>query len=704
MGKLRLYGIFAALTALLCVRLHAQDFKKQVIYQVVTDRFNDGSSANDGCPQDSGMFDLTHTNWNLYWGGDLQGIQNELGFIQGMGATAIWISPPLHNVDLLDGGSAPYHGYSTDDFMKTDEAFSDCNEDWTPFDNLTAAAHNDGIQIVVDFPANDTNDMSAAEYGALYNNGTYVADCNNNWADDPNNIFHHNPGISNWTDRYQLQYYTLEGLCDLNQENPTVDSILKSSLLQLQQHGADAFRMDAVKHVTWGWEYSEANSIFNNAPSFIWGEWYEGLSDALFPDSAKFANKSGMSLYDYPLGLAIRDVFGNNNNFSEIDNTINTEDADFTWPNDLVVWFDNQDQPRLLSLDNDDNRLNEALAFTLTARGIPQIYYGDTQYIHNDTNGGGVPYNRNWMSSYNTSTTAYQLVQNLAALREGNNDALAYGGWQQRWINSDVYIYERQFFNDVVLVAINKNDTTGYAITGLDTALPPGNYGDELNGLMNGFGISVNSGSAGNNPVNNFTLGPATVAVWVSTGPVNQPEVGSIGPTVGEPGMQVTIAGKGFGASQGQVLFGSTGANIISWSDTSVVFDVPSVADGVYQVQLEDASGNMANTIQYTVNEANLIPVTFTVNNAYTNPGDNIYVTGNVVSLGDWGTTFNTAVGPMLTPNYPSWFLNVSVPACATIQYKYIDIHSDGTVTWEGGNNHTYTVPCSGVGYVNDNW
>ena len=46
----------------------------------------------------------------------------------------------------------------------------------------------------------------------------------------------------------------------------------------------------------------------------------------------------------------------------------------------------------------------------------------------------------------------------LAALRQAN-DAIAYGTWKQRWINSDVYIYERQFYNDVVLVAINKTSS-----------------------------------------------------------------------------------------------------------------------------------------------------------------------------------------------------------------------------------------------------
>jgi hypothetical protein len=183
------------------------------------------------------------------------------------------------------------------------------------------------------------------------------------------------------------------------------------------------------------------------------------------------------------------------------------------------------------------------------------------------------------------------------------------------------------------------------------------------------------------------------------------PEVGSIGPTVGQPGMQVTIAGDGFGSSRGSVKVNGTAATIGSWSNTSVTFTVPNIAGGISTVQLTNSQGALANTIQFTVLTAKLIPVTFTVNNATpTSPGDYIFLTGNTVELGNWGTTFDTAVGPMLDPNYPNWFLNVSVPAGQTSQFKFIKIAANGTVTWENGANHSYTVPTSGTGSVNVTW
>ncbi|HJU92182.1 MAG TPA: carbohydrate-binding module family 20 domain-containing protein [Pyrinomonadaceae bacterium] len=56
--------------------------------------------------------------------------------------------------------------------------------------------------------------------------------------------------------------------------------------------------------------------------------------------------------------------------------------------------------------------------------------------------------------------------------------------------------------------------------------------------------------------------------------------------------------------------------------------------------------------------------------------------------------------GPMLTPNYPNWFIVAAVPAGQTIQFKFIKIAANGAVTWEAGSNHQYTVPTGGTGFV----
>jgi glycosidase len=695
--------------------VHAQDYKKSVIYQVVTDRFYDGSTANNNPAQSAGLYDANGfaagspgANWQAYWGGDLLGIQNKLAYIKGMNATAIWISPTNDNENLNANVGTPvgaaYHGYWNRDFMRVEEHFGDTSNGWTAFSNLTAAAHSSGIKVIVDWAQNHSNANNGGENGALYNNGTLMATP----ANDPNGYFHHNGIIqdADYGDRYKVQYNNLANLQDLNQENATIDAYLKTAAEQFQNNGADAFRLDAIKSVTWGWQYSFANAIFNNKPSFLFGEWNpNNSSDPLYADAYKFANKSGISELDFGMNQAIRDVFGSNANMAELDSTLAAENASFTFPNNLVTFFDSQDENRLYgNLTTDKNRLHEALAFLITSRGIPNIFYGDEQYLYNTTNSGNDPYNRVAMSSFSATTTAYKVISKLAALR-ASNDALGYGTTTQRWINNDVYVFERQFYNDVVLVAINKSDTASYNITGLNTALPAGTYADTLAGLLSGGSLTVATGSGSNNPATAFSLGPSTVAVWQKQVNATTPEVGSIGPYVGQPGMTVTIAGDGFGTSTGSVLIGTTAATVKTWSNTSVTFTVPAMTAGTYSVTVKNSGGTQSNGISFNVLTAKLVPVTFTVNNAQpTNTGDYIFVSGSVPELGSWGTTFFTAVGPMLDPNYPSWFLNVSLPAGTVVQYKYVDIQANGNVIWEPGNNHSYTVPASGTGFVNDVW
>ena len=167
----------------------------------------------------------------------------------------------------------------------------------------------------------------------------------------------------------------------------------------------------------------------------------------------------------------------------------------------------------------------------------------------------------------------------------------------------------------------------------------------------------------------------------------------------------MTIGGKNFGASSGTVKFGTTAATVNSWTSDKIIVTVPNIANGSYNVSVTTAGAVVSNTIAFTALAAKLIPVTFTVYNAApTATGDYIFLTGDTIELSAWNSTWDGAVGPMLTPNYPDWFLTASVPAGKTINFKFIKIAANGAVTWENGANHSYTVPASGVGNINVNW
>ncbi len=679
-------------------------YNRDVIYQVFVDRFFDGSATNN-YPADP-LFDSSGANLQKYLGGDFQGLTAKMSYLQNMGVSAIWVTSPLDNRNLtaLAGSVAPYHGYEMRDTLLPDEHFTTSARSWAPFDSFVTAAHNAGIKVIVDFAPNHSNVRGSGEDGRLEANGVLQA----TYTSNPGGFFQTgvNMGGSQWDSPYETQYYTIYDLADLNQTNVTVDSLLKAAAGNLQNHGVDAFRIDATKHLNWGWQYSLSNTIYTNKQSFVFGEWVaDDSNNPLYRDMLKFSNKSGIAALNFPLFTTINSVFGQGGSFVNLNSVITQQQTDFAYQNDLVNFVDNHDRKRFLTVDtsaDDKKHLHAALAFVLTARGIPTVYYGTEQYLE----GGDDPDNRRKMPAFAETTTAFKLVKSLSTLRK-NNEALGYGSTSERWINANTYIFERKFYGSVVVVAINKSAST-QNVSGLVTSLPTGTYSDYLANLVSGVSLTSTTVNGSGYNSSNFTLPANSVSVWQLDPATSSAQLGNVTPTAAQPGVKVVISGQGFGAATGSVKFGATAAVITSWNDQQIVATVPSVGQGVHALTVtRSGSVTPSNAFNFTAYQAKLIPVTFTVNNASpTNPGDNIYLTGNTVELGNWATTTGGAVGAMLTnaSTYPNWWLTVSVPAGKVIQFKAIKIQSNGTVTWENGANHSYTVPSSGVGNVNINW
>ncbi|MEV6795793.1 carbohydrate-binding module family 20 domain-containing protein [Streptomyces sp. NPDC051320] len=87
--------------------------------------------------------------------------------------------------------------------------------------------------------------------------------------------------------------------------------------------------------------------------------------------------------------------------------------------------------------------------------------------------------------------------------------------------------------------------------------------------------------------------------------------------------------------------------------------------------------------------------------NATTVMGQNIYVTGSNVALGNWDTGKALLLS---SASYPVWKLTVPMAAGTSFEYKYIRKDSSGNVTWESGSNRTATVSSGGTVSVNDTW
>lgn len=109
----------------------------------------------------------------------------------------------------------------------------------------------------------------------------------------------------------------------------------------------------------------------------------------------------------------------------------------------------------------------------MTSRGIPCIYYGTEQYLHNDTNGGNDPYNRPMMDRWDTDTQLYQDIQLLSKLRR-LNPAVSLGSQVEKYIKPDLYCYLRRYRDSRCLVAMNQGNQTTIDVE--NTKLEDGEY------------------------------------------------------------------------------------------------------------------------------------------------------------------------------------------------------------------------------------
>lgn len=693
---------------------NSASFATDVIYQIVTDRFCDGDSSNNpsGNIYDGNAWGSSARNNRLYHGGDWQGIIDKIedGYLTDLGVSALWISSPVENISLLDPADASeiwsgasYHGYWAKDYFRTNPYFGSMND----FKELISVAHTNDIKIVIDFAPNHTSTTSnfdetwnSTRYpldGALYRDEQLLGTVH---TDAANDYFNHEGWIENWDSLESAQYQTVYGLADLNQMNPTIDRYMKDAADLWLDLGVDGIRVDAVKHMPFGWQKNWISDIYEDHEVFVFGEWFVGTTT---PDSnmSYFANESGMSLLDFSFANSVRNVVGSKSGtMYDLHNSILGTASAFEQANNQVTFIDNHDMSRFMTLaDDTSSSVDTAYVLQLTNRGVPAIYYGSEQYL----TGAADPDNRSDMVSFNQNSNAYKIISSLAPLRK-TNPALSYGTYLERWINNDVLVYERQFGDSVVLVAVNRNASTGYHLTDISTNLPVGTYQDVLDGVKGGSSLTVMTG----NSVPQYYLGAGVCAVWQYTATdEGAPIIGSVDPFMGIAGNEVTISGRGFGSNVGTVYFDTAVAQIVDWSDSRITVIVPAVSAGKYTVSLEKANGTASGSYpNFKVLSGKQVAYRFKVQNATTSWGENVYLVGGVYELGNWSPL--AAIGPFYNntssiATYPTWFFDVSVPANTTIEFKFVKIDGNGNFTWESGSNHQL-VTGSVNGEITVNW
>ena len=249
------------------------------------------------------------------------------------------------------------------------------------------------------------------------------------------------------------------------------------------QAGFDGFRIDTVKHVEMGFWQNWCPPVHAYAASigkpnfFMFGEVYDG-SDAKCGSYTGTQSGGAFALdsvLDYPLYFKVNSVFASaSGNTGQIEDRYNAIAANYDPAAQmrLVTFLDNHDQPRFLSLGGDNNadRLNVALAFLYTARGIPCLYYGTEQAF----NGGNDPNDREDMfagqfeqgpslgDNFNMTHPLFQMVARLNNFRR-LYPALQTGSHVNLWNNPNgpgLFAYARRLGTQEVLVVFNTSSSS----------------------------------------------------------------------------------------------------------------------------------------------------------------------------------------------------------------------------------------------------
>jgi glycosidase len=410
----------------------------QVFYFLLTDRFANGDATNDtggitGGPDMSG-FDPTRISH--FHGGDFAGLTRKLDYIRGLGATAIWITPPFVNKPM-QRGSAGYHGYWIVDFTRIDPHLGTEAE----FRRFVEAAHAQGLRVYLDIVVNHTADvihyrdgsrtyvgMDAAPYRdaagkpfdprTLAYNGIgsgefpilstqtsfphipFVAlgDEHSKGPDWLNDLtLYHNRGDSLFKGESST-FGDFGGLDDVFTENPAVvRGFIDIYCSWIERYGIDGYRIDTVRHVNLEFWQAFAPAIREKArslgrPDFIqFGEVANATGDVDLMSA--FSTSAGLDgTLDFGFYKGARDFLSRGQDASVLE-ALFERDALYTDHDSNAqcetTFVSNHDDGRFgtfLKWDNPGMGAEEmgklvllANDLLLTVRGQPAIYYGDEQ-------------------------------------------------------------------------------------------------------------------------------------------------------------------------------------------------------------------------------------------------------------------------------------------------------------------------------------
>ncbi|TYZ07888.1 glycoside hydrolase family 13 protein [Hymenobacter lutimineralis] len=357
------------------------------IYLLMPDRFANGDPSNDVVKGNRAP-GLARDSMYARHGGDLRGIEQHFDYLKDLGVTAIWPTPVVDNNMPRTG----YHGYALTDYYQVDPHYG-TNEDYVRF---VQRAHQQGLKVIHDVVLNHIGsyhylwlDQPAKDWfhqWPQFTRGNY----RNGTVNDPH-------GAAQDRTLFSTTWFDTT-MPDLAQENPLVATyLIQNFLWWVEYTGLDGYRVDTYTYSDPGFLMQWGQAILAEYPQLgmfgeTWMQETEGVAQQAFWTRNVFPPVGGFKsnlpgAIDFILRQALLESLTKPTGYAEgVAKLYYAVQGDWMYEDASrnVIFLDNHDVDRVFSVLGEDVRKQKmALAWLLTERGIPQLYYGTEVLMKN---------------------------------------------------------------------------------------------------------------------------------------------------------------------------------------------------------------------------------------------------------------------------------------------------------------------------------
>ncbi len=440
------------------------------IYFLMPDRFSNGDVTNDRV---AGMHDqsLDRDSIFLRHGGDLQGVTDHLDYLQGLGVTTLWMTPVLEN-DMPDRTE---HGYAFTDHYTIEPRFGG----EAAYKKLSDALHKRGMKLIQDAVYNHVGSYHFIVNDAPAKNWLHQ------WPKFTQTSYKDQPLFDPYAARSDAKR-TADGwftthMPDLDQSNPYVANFLiQHAIWSVEEFGVDGWRIDTYIYNDLTFMNRCNKALTDEYPRItLFGEnWVHGVINQAFfvqnkmdvPFKSNLQGAIDFQLLFYGIQPALNEKFGWTEGVNKLYNTL-SNDLVYKDPMQNVIFLDNHDMTRFFSTVGEDIEKHKmGLAWLMTCRGIPQLYYGTEILMKGISNPDGwvrLDFPGGWKGDKKNAFSGEGLTEDEKAIQQyvrilGNyrkqSSALRTGKLMQYLPNDGLYVYFRYDAKQTIMCVMNTSE------------------------------------------------------------------------------------------------------------------------------------------------------------------------------------------------------------------------------------------------------